>query len=311
MRVVVALGGNALLPRGKPLTPANQLQAVNDAMEVLAPVSIENNLVITHGNGPQVGLLANITAAADPDSAEPFDVLDAQTEGMIGYLIERELRELLPAVRQVATLVTLIEVDPRDPAFDNPTKFIGPVYTKDEAEKLAAAHGWSIAADGEYWRRVVASPTPSAIPGIYTIEHLVSGGVTVVCAGGGGVPVAWDAVARSYSGVEGVIDKDLATSLLAYQLTADLMIMATDVDAVYENWGTPDQRAIATAHPSALKSSTFAAGSMGPKVQAAIEFIERGMRGEAVIGSLAQLENILAGEGGTRVSRKYTGITYR
>lgn len=307
---MVALGGNALLPRGEPLTPANQVRAVNDAMEVLAPVSIENNLIITHGNGPQVGLLANITAAADPDTAEPFDVLDAQTEGMIGYLIERELRELLPAVRQVATLVTLIEVDPRDPAFDDPTKFIGPVYSEDEARKLADAHGWVVKPDGEYWRRVVASPTPSAIPAIYTIETLVTSGCTVVCAGGGGVPVAWDAVQRSYSGVEGVIDKDLATSLLAYQLSADLMIMATDVDAVYENWGTPDQRAIATAHPSALKGATFAAGSMGPKVRAAVEFIERGMRGAAVIGALSDLERILAGEGGTRVSRAYSGITY-
>lgn len=309
MRVVVALGGNALLPRGKPLTPQNQVQAINDAMEVLAPVSVDHNLVITHGNGPQVGMLANLSAGAE--HAETFDVLDAQTEGMIGYLIERELRELLPAVRQVATLVTLIEVDPNDPAFGNPTKFIGPVYNQADADKLAAERGWTVKADGEYWRRVVPSPVPSAIPAINTINTLLGGGCTVVCAGGGGIPVAWDAVARSYSGVEAVIDKDLATSLLAYELSADLMVIATDVDGVYEQWGTPNQRLIATAHPKALDGEHFPAGSMGPKVAAAIEFVERGLRGEAVIGSLSQLEQILEGTAGTRVGRQYSGITYK
>lgn len=308
MRVVVALGGNALLPRGKPFTPQNQVQAIAEAMKVLAPVSVEHNLVITHGNGPQVGLLADLAAAAE--HPETFDVLDAQTEGMIGYLIERELRELLPAVRQVATLVTLIEVDPKDPAFEDPTKFIGPVYEKEAAERLAAERGWTVKPDGEYWRRVVASPRPSAIPAINTINGLVREECTVVCAGGGGIPVSWDAVARRYTGIEAVIDKDLATSLLAYELSADLMVIATDVDGVYENWGTPEQRLIATAHPSALDGEHFPAGSMGPKVAAAVEFVERGLRGEAVIGALSQLSEILDGKAGTRVGREYSGITY-
>ncbi|MFC0313381.1 carbamate kinase [Gordonia phosphorivorans] len=309
MRVVVALGGNALLPRGEPLTQENQVRAVSEAMEVLAPVSVDHHLVITHGNGPQVGMLANLSAGAE--HAQTFDVLDAQTEGMIGYLIERELRELLPAVREVATLVTLIEVDPKDPAFANPTKFIGPVYSKDQAEQLAAERGWVVKEDGQYWRRVVPSPSPAAIPGISTINRLLREEVTVVCAGGGGIPVAWDAVARRYSGVEAVIDKDLATSLLAYELSADLMVIATDVEGVYENWGTPEQKLIATAHPKAFDTSAFPAGSMGPKVAAAIEFVERGLRGEAVIGSLSQLAEILDGTAGTRVGRQYSGITYR
>ncbi|MFM9378222.1 carbamate kinase [Gordonia sp. VNK21] len=310
MRLVVALGGNALLPRGKPLTPANQVEAVRGAMRILAPISMQENLVITHGNGPQVGMLATLTAQAGAEFAEPFDVLDAQTEGMIGYLIERELRELLPALRQVATLVTLVEVDPKDPAFEDPTKFIGPVFDKDTAEKLAADRGWVVKPDGDYWRRVVPSPVPSAVPGIHTVDALVESGCTVVCVGGGGVPVAWDQVARSYTGIEAVIDKDLATSLLAYQLSASLMVLATDVEGVYEGWGTPAQRLIKTAGPEYLRSGHFPAGSMGPKVTAAAEFAERSLNGEAVIGALGDLAAILDGTAGTRVSRQYSGVTY-
>lgn len=309
MRVVVALGGNALLPRGRPMTPANQVEAVAGAMDVLAPVSQEHQLVITHGNGPQVGLLANLTATAGADTAEPFDVLDAQTEGMIGYLIERELREQLPAVRQVATLVTLVEVDPKDPAFANPTKFIGPVYSESDAKKMALQREWTVKPDGEYWRRVVPSPKPLAIPVVHTIDLLVDNGITVVCAGGGGVPVSWDPHKKEYTGIEGVIDKDLASSLLAREIGADMLIMATDVDAVYEGWGTDDQKAVATTSPDVIGKSEFAAGSMGPKVTAAVEFAT-GSKGDAIIGSLYNLGDILDGKSGTSVSRRHSGITY-
>src|SRR5574337_2105662 len=260
MLVVVALGGNALLKRGEPMTAENQRRNVRIAAQSLAPVAAEHDLVVGHGNGPQVGLLALQGAAYDKVETYPLDVLGAQTEGMIGYMIEQELGNLLPFERPFATLLTMIEVDPQDPAFADPTKFIGPVYEKDEAERLAADKGWAIKPDGNKWRRVVASPEPKRIFELRPMKWLLEKNTIVIAAGGGGIPAAYlPGEPRRLAGVECVIDKDLATELLARELGADLYVMLTDADAVYEGWGTPAQRAIRRASPEALAAMQFAA----------------------------------------------------
>ena len=302
MRVVAALGGNALLRRGEPMTAENQRANVGVAARALLPIALEHDLVLTHGNGPQVGLLSLQNAAYRPDEEYPLDILDAETEGMIGYLLEQELANLLPAGRRMATILTRIVVDPADPAFGHPTKPIGPVYDRDEAERHAADRGWSIAPDGARWRRVVPSPLPRAILEVDVIELLVREGVIVVCAGGGGIPVV--AVPDGgHVGIEAVIDKDLAGALLASSLHADAFLMLTDVDAAYEAWGTPEARAIRTASPDQLRglASSFAAGSMGPKVEAACRFVA-GDGGFAAIGSLADAARLLRGEAGTLIT---------
>src|SRR6186997_85388 len=244
MRVVVALGGNALLQRGQPMTAEMQRDNVRVAAQQLAPVAAEHELVISHGNGPQVGLLALQASAYEAVEAYPLDVLGAQTEGMIGYMIEQELGNILPFDRPFATILTMIEVDPQDPAFADPTKFIGPVYERAEAERLAAEKGWSIKQDGQKWRRVVASPEPKRIFEIKPITWMLEKGAVVVCTGGGGIPTMYEPGTRTLVGAEVVIDKDRASALLAEQLEADLFVMATDVDAVYTGFGTPEQKAI-------------------------------------------------------------------
>jgi carbamate kinase len=310
VRIVVALGGNALLERGAPMTVANQRTNVATACAALAPVALAHQLVITHGNGPQVGLLALQAAAYDDASVYPFDVLGAQTEGMIGYLIEQELGNRLPFEKSLATVLTMVEVDPADPAFDDPTKFVGPIYSAEEAHRLAALHGWVVKADGHSWRRVVPSPLPRRIFELRPIEALLAQGCVVICAGGGGIPTMYQPGTRTLVGVEAVIDKDRASAVLARDLVADALVIATDTDAVYVGWGTPEQRAIAVAHPDELARLGFPAGSMGPKVSAAIEFAcSSGM--DALIGSLADLPAVLAGQAGTRVSTTATGLTYR
>jgi carbamate kinase len=301
MRIVIALGGNALLRRGEPPTAANQRHNVRTAAAALAPIALRHDLVITHGNGPQVGLLALQGAAFRLDEPYPLDVLDAETEGMIGYLIEQELANQLPADRRCATLLTQIEVDPEDPAFSHPSKPIGPVYAEAEARKLAGERGWKIAQDGVHFRRVVPSPIPKRILELGVIELLVSQGVIVICAGGGGIP----SVRRedgSLIGVEAVIDKDLASALLARELKADALLMLTDVDAVYRGWGTPHARAIHRISPQALRELDFAPGSMGPKIQAACEFVEQ-TGGMAGIGRLEDALAILDGKAGTAITR--------
>ena len=300
MRIVIALGGNALLRRSEPPTAANQRRNVRIAAEALAPIARRHDLVISHGNGPQVGLLALQGAACKPDETYPLDILDAETEGMIGYLIEQELGNLLPD-RRCATLLTQIEVDPNDPAFGHPDKPIGPVYSEIEALRLAQERGWSVARDGAHFRRVVPSPAPNRIFELSVIELLVSQGVIVICAGGGGIP----AVRRedgSLIGVEAVIDKDLASALLARELKADALLMLTDVDAVYRDWGTPSARAIRRITPQALRELDFAPGSMGPKVRAACEFVEQ-TGGMAGIGQLSDALAILDGKAGTVIAR--------
>lgn len=300
MRVVVALGGNALLLRGEPLTAANQRKNAKVAALALAPVAQQHELVVSHGNGPQVGLLALQAAAYRDVEPYPLDVLGAQSEGMIGYLIEQELGNLLPVERPFATVLTMVLVDRDDPAFENPTKPIGPVYTEDEARHLAEARGWSVAPDTGGWRRVVPSPRPLRIFEIRPIQWLLEKGVIVICTGGGGIPTMYDEDGTTLIGVEAVIDKDLASALLAWELRADFLVMATDVEGVYEGFGTPEAELIRHTTPEELRSRDFASGSMGPKVEAACRFVELS-GGSAGIGALADVSRILEGAAGTVV----------
>ncbi|HJS27176.1 MAG TPA: carbamate kinase [Actinomycetota bacterium] len=301
MRVVVALGGNALLKRGEPMTADVQRANVRTAASPLAAVASKHQLVLSHGNGPQVGLLALQAAAYTDVEAYPLDVLGAQTEGMIGYMLEQELGNVLPFEVPFATILTMVEVDPADPAFGDPTKFVGPVYDKAEADRLAAEKEWVFKQDGDTWRRVVPSPEPKRIFEIRPIRWLLEKDAVVICAGGGGVPTMYDtSKERFLVGVEAVIDKDFASELLAREVEADLFVMATDVDGVYADWGTPEQRRLERVTANELGASEFAAGSMGPKVQAAVRFVEATGKRSA-IGSLEQIEAIVDGEAGTQV----------
>jgi len=308
MRIVIALGGNALLRNDEAPTAENQRQNIKIAAKALAPITHEHELIITHGNGPQVGLLALQGAAYKANVAYPLDILGAETEGMIGYLIEQELVNLLPAERPCATLLTQIEVDPKDPAFFHPTKPIGPHYSKTEADKLVRERGWNIAQAGKGYRRVVASPRPKRIFELGVIELLVDQGVVVICAGGGGIPTV-QRIDGSLVGVEAVIDKDLASSLLARELKADVLIMLTDVDAVYQAWSQPDARAIYRVSPRVIREYAFAPGSMAPKVEAACEFVEQ-TGGIAGIGQLKDATRILTGEAGTVIAPDMIGIKW-
>lgn len=302
MRVIVALGGNALMRRGEPLAVEPQRRNVAAAARALAPVALRHQLVISHGNGPQVGLLALQSAAYLGVKPYPLDVLGAQSEGMIGYMIEQELGNLLPFEVPIATILTMVEVDPGDPAFANPTKPIGPEYSEAEARRLSAEKGWTVRPDGERWRRVVPSPFPKRIFEIRPIRWLLETGTIVICAGGGGIPTMYLPGTRTLVGAEVVIDKDHASSLLAAELEADVFVMATDANAVYLDWGTPAARPLRHATPDELSRHAFAAGSMGPKVEAACEFVRRtGKR--AVIGALDEVEGMVEGTAGTQVER--------
>ncbi len=301
MRIVIALGGNALLRRGEPMTTEVQRRNIRTAAEAIAPLAAEHSIVVVHGNGPQVGLLSLQAESYHDAEPYPLDVLDAGTQGIIGYLIQQELRSLLPPDRQVATLLTMITVDPDDPAFASPAKFVGPVYAKESADALAAEKGWAFKQDGTAWRRVVPSPQPRQILEIAPISWLIERGAVVICAGGGGIPTMYSSSAPGVLvGVEAVIDKDLASELLAEDVAADLFVMATDVDGVYVGWATPEQRRLDRATPEELAGYQFAAGSMGPKVEAASRFAAKtGKR--AAIGSLADITGIVAGQAGTSV----------
>ncbi len=306
MRVVVALGGNALLERGQALSAENQLKNVKIATQQIAKIVPDNEVVIAHGNGPQVGLLALQGAAYSDVECYPLDVLGAETEGMIGYLIQQEMGNNLPDDKPVSTLITQVEVSKEDPAFSNPTKPIGPVYSKEEAEKLAAEKGWDIAPDGDKFRRVVPSPRPKRIFEIEPVKWLLDKGSVVVCAGGGGIPTGVDENGKLY-GIEAVIDKDLCSALLAEEITADMLIIATDVDGVYLNYGKENQAKITKANPNALLKEGFAAGSMGPKVQAACEFVQNTGK-PAMIGALKDIEQMTQGIGGTLITNDVEGI---
>ncbi len=308
MRVVMALGGNALLQRSEPPTAENQRRNVRMAAKALAPIARAHELVITHGSGPQVGLLALQSAAYDASEVYPLDVLDAETEGQIGYLIEQELRNVLPSDDRCATLLTQIEVDSKDPAFRNPTKPIGPVYGEQDMGRLERERGWRFAQDGEHYRRVVPSPRPLRIFELGVIEMLVESGITVICAGGGGIPT----VRRedgSLTGVEAVIDKDRASALLARQLKADALVMLTDVDGVYARWGEPEAHRFRRISPDGIRNFSFPPGSMGPKVEAACDFVEA-TGGTSGIGALKDASAILAGNAGTLITNTATETEY-
>ncbi len=309
MRVVVALGGNALLRRGQAMTTENQRANVRTACDHLAVIAAGHDLVISHGNGPQIGLLA-LAGAAYQDVAEaPLDVLGAETQGMIGYLIEQELGNRLPFDKPLASLLTMVEVDPNDPAFNDPTKPIGPLYTPEQAAKLAAERGWAFKPDGDSVRRVVSSPAPQRIFEARPIRWLLEQGCVVICAGGGGIPTAYQD-GQQLVGVEAVIDKDHASALLANDIHADLLIMATDAPGAYIRYGKPDQQIVRRAHPDVLLERyrpEFAAGSMLPKVTAACNFA-RASGKPAAIGALADIDAMLSGRAGTVVTTAADGV---
>jgi carbamate kinase len=309
MRVVVALGGNALLQRGQVMNAENQRENIRVAARQLASVHDRHELIVAHGNGPQVGLLALMDAAYAAVDPYPLDVLSAETVGMIGYMIEQELGNIIPQDDHIVTILTQIVVDPDDPAFLNPTKPVGPIYDRPEAERLRKEKGWAIARDGEHFRRVVPSPQPQRISEMDAIRMLVDEGIVVICAGGGGIPTAYDDNDKLY-GVEAVIDKDLAAGLLARGLAAEMLIMLTDVGCVYTDFGTKHQKRIRAAHPEALEKLIFAPGSMGPKVNGACQFV-RETGHQAAIGSLSGLQEIMRGEAGTLISNEIHGIEFR
>jgi carbamate kinase len=299
VRIVAALGGNALLQRNEPADAQVQLRNLAAAVGPLAALAKDHQLVLTHGNGPQVGMLA-LQSAADPALSVPYplDTLGAETQGMIGYWLARELGSALPG-REVATVLTQTVVDPGDPAFQRPTKFVGPVYSAADAQRLAAEHGWQVRPDGVHWRRVVASPQPLDIVELPVIRRLVDAGVLVIAAGGGGIPVCRDGRGGLH-GVEAVVDKDLAAAVLAAALGADMLLLLTDVPVVYQDYGTPSAQPIRQVTPEGLKAMNFPAGSMGPKIEAAGRFVaETG--GRAAIGALGAATELAAGTAGTSI----------
>lgn len=305
MRIVVALGGNALLERGE--RPDSDIQQVHvaGAVAAIVPLARRHDIVVTHGNGPQVGLLA-IESAGDRALSHPypFDVLVAQTQGMIGYWLAQELQNAVPEKATVG-LICRTAVDPADPAFEHPTKFVGPVYDRTTATRLAERHGWTVRRDGQSWRRVVPSPEPVKLLELPTIELLIHAGTIVICSGGGGIPVVGNHAGR-FRGVESVVDKDLTAALLATEIGADALLLLTDVPAVMDEYGTPQARPISHCTAAELRSRAFPAGSMGPKVEAACRFVEA-TGGIATIGRLDDAEALLAGSSGTTITSGTNG----
>jgi len=302
MLVTVSLGGNALLTRGQSMTAENQRANVRRAVAAIVDIiDAGHQVVISHGNGPQIGLLALQSAALHPEWPEPLDLLGAETQGGIGYMIEQELENLLRGRYRVVTLLTQVEVDPNDPAFGNPTKPIGPVYSKAEADKIAASTSWVFKSDNDDYRRVVPSPKPQRIPDIIVVRILLDHDVIVICAGGGGIPVV-RGPDGALNGIEAVIDKDWASAMLSEKLQAHFMLLLTDAEAVYENWGSPWQKPIRRTTSAKLRKHQFAEGSMGPKVAAACHFVDA-TGGSAGIGLLSEALAILNGASGTLITR--------
>jgi carbamate kinase len=299
MTVVAALGGNALLRRGHPPDPLAQRVNAHRAAQALAAIARDHDLIVAHGNGPQVGLLALQSAPQTAaERAIPLDVLGAESEGMIGYLLTQELGNALPG-REVATLLTQVVVAADDPSFARPTKPIGPVYaTEEESWAPAHAQGWVVGRDGPHWRRVVPSPQPREIIEVGIVRRLVDAGVLVICAGGGGVPVVRrDGVLE---GIEAVVDKDRTAALLAETLGADALILLTDVDGIQRDWGTADAERLERVPAGGVDQLHLPVGSMGPKAHAAAAFAQA-TGGIAAIGRLEDAAAVLAGTAGTRV----------
>ncbi|OED44940.1 carbamate kinase [Endozoicomonas sp. (ex Bugula neritina AB1)] len=306
MRIVIALGGNAILQRGEPLECETQRRNIRQAATAIAKIARHHQVILTHGNGPQVGLLALMNDAYKGVSPYPLDVLGAQTQGMIGFMFEQELRNQMPG-HQVCLVSTQTLVDRTDPAFENPDKFVGPVYSREEADELLKAHeDWTIKADGKYFRRVVASPNPKQILELPCLKHLLSDeDITVICGGGGGVPVT-QSPEGELQNVEAVIDKDRSSRLLAEGIGADAFLILTDVPAVATDFGHPDSKNIRCATPEAMDQFNFVAGSMGPKVESVVEFVRNGGK-MAAIGSLDQAVEILTSDSGTVIRQDVTG----
>ncbi len=295
MKILIALGGNALLQRGQELNAKNQLINIKIAAESIAKIAMQHQIILTHGNGPQVGMLA----LDKSQSSFSFDVLDAETEGMIGYLLERELRNILGIYYPIATILTQVIVDKNDIAFQNPTKFIGGIYDKDEAQKCTIENNWVMKQDGQAYRRVIASPKPQEILQLPIIKSLIAQENFVICGGGGGIPIIIEEN-NQIKGIEAVIDKDLCSSLLASKLSVDAFVIATDVAGIMENFGTDNARIISQINYQDLQLMTLPAGSMAPKAQAAINFVQS-TRKPAFIGNLSELSAILKNKAGTRV----------
>lgn len=299
MRALIALGGNALLRRGEPAEADAQQGNVAIAAKALAEVAAEHEVVLTHGNGSQVGLLALQNESVESLAPYPLDVLGAESEGTIGYMLELALRNALPD-RDLVTVLSEVVVGADDPAFAAPSKPIGPVYSAADAQRLVADRGWSIGPDGDGFRRLVPSPEPQALVELRSLRTLIDAGVFVICAGGGGIPVALNGDG-TMRGVEAVVDKDLTAALLARRLDADVLVMLTDVDAVHLDWGGKTERALGKVTASELRGHDFASGSMGPKVEAACRFVEATGR-RAAIGELTKAVEIVRGESGTQIS---------
>jgi carbamate kinase len=300
MRVVIALGGNAILKRGEPMTAENQRLNVKRAAEAIAKIiDAGHEVVITHGNGPQVGLMALQDLAYDPALASPIDCLVAETQGLIGYILQQELGNATGNKREIVTVLTQIEVDHDDVAFNEPSKPIGPLYSKVEAATVTAKYGWTMMADGAHFRRAIASPKPKRIVEIAILKNLLESRVTVICVGGGGIPIV-KYEGGNQLGIDAVIDKDHASGLLAREIKADALLLLTDVDGIYLGWGTDQQKRLATIAPAELSADKFAAGSMAPKVQAAIDFASVGST-KTGIGRLEDALEILNERAGTIV----------
>lgn len=293
-RIVIALGGNAMLKRGEELSAENQFNNIRQAAALIYQLKSEYDITLVHGNGPQVGLLALQNLAYKEVTAYPLDMLVAETQGMIGYMLSQALTQ--QGMHDVVSLLTRVEVNKADPAFQNPTKFIGPVYAPEQLDELKNQYGWDLKLDGKYIRRVVPSPSPVKVLEATTISDLLEQGNTVICCGGGGMPVVHDN--GNYSGVEAVIDKDLVAAMLAKQINADHLLILTDADAVYQDWGTPNQRALRDITTNDLLPFAVPDGAMGPKAEAVIQFVES-TKNAAFIGALQDVELILAGDKGT------------
>lgn len=299
MRIVLALGGNALLPQAESINTDVQRKNIRSIARKIAKFAVNNELIIVHGNGPQIGLLALQNPAAS------LDVLGAQTQGMIGYILQQELKNQLPE-QAVVTIVTQTLIDPSDIALSEATKPIGPFYTQEQAQLLAQENHWKMVEVADKFRRAVPSPRPQKIIEIDTIRYLLDNNTIVICAGGGGIPTCYDQH-NQLIGIEAVIDKDFSASCLAQSLRADRLIIAMDADAIYLHWGTQDQTKIEQAHPDALEEFNFAAGSMRPKIQAVIEYV-RATGNKAVVGALLDLSDMLQGKKGSVISQEHVGI---
>lgn len=297
--IVIALGGNAISKRNEPLSIENQYRNIDATTQLIAKLARKYHLVIVHGNGPQVGLLALQNAAYTQVAAYPLDILVSQTQGMLGYMIGRSLQQH-EHVKHVVTVLTQVEVDPNDPAFKDPTKYIGPVYQPVQQQQLQTQYGWQFKQDGQYLRRVVPSPKPQKILEIDAIKQLLNQDTIVICNGGGGIPVIKNQL--GYQGIEAVIDKDHSAAQLAIQLKADHLMILTDADAVYENWGTPQQTPLHHVNTERLKPLAVDDGAIGPKVKSVIEFVEK-TSNKAYIGNLTDIESLLAGTKGTIITK--------